>query len=236
MSESSTLAGLVTMSFVLGQTFGTFITNWVPPKIWLIGCTYVGTGILTAVAADPLNKSLTIGLLATGACCIGAGEGVAMAMTTFPLRSQEEIGTAGGIAGAIRLTGSSIAVAMYSTILSNRLSVTIPSQVTPIMTDAGLSASSMETVLTTLLNNAPFNENTAPGLTNITVQLIESANRVASAQAYRTVFLSTLGFGAVALVVCWFTGGVDESQGNYVATSIFRADEKVTRQEGSHDV
>ena len=58
------------------------------------------------------------------------------------------------------------------------------------------------------------------GLTSSTIPLIDLAYQKGSAQAYSTVFLSTLGFGGLALILCLFIGGVDESDGEYIAAII----------------
>lgn len=214
------------MAFVLGQMTGPFIANWAPPKPFLIVTCYIGTALLTALAVDPLNKTLTISLLATGNFILGCGDGVCMPMTTFPIRSQEEIGTAGGLSGSIRLTGSSIAVAMYSTVLANRLSVTIPQEVGPAALAAGLAPSALPDLITALNTGRLLNTTLASNLSSSSVLAIESAFRLANSKAYSTTFLSTLGFGGLGLIIVWFTGGIDESKGDYVAGQIHRPEEE----------
>jgi hypothetical protein len=205
---------------------GAFVANWVPPKPFLIVTCYIGTALLTALAADPLNKTLTISLLTTGNFILGAGDGVCMTMTTFPIRSQEEIGTAGGLSGSIRLTGSSIAVAMYSTVLANRLSVTVPQTVGLAALKAGLTSSALPDLISALNTGNLLNTAVAGNLTSSSVLAIESAYRLANSKAYSTTFLSTLGFGGLGLIVVWFTGGIDESKGDYVAGEIHRPEEE----------
>lgn len=93
---------------------------------------------------------LTMGLIAMGTLFIGMMEGMAIATTTFPLRTQEEIGSVGGLSGTIRSFGSVIAVAVLTTTLSNRLSTTIPANVKPTAEKAGLPASSIPALLSGL--------------------------------------------------------------------------------------
>ena len=224
--ESSTLAGLVTLAFVLGQMTGAFVANWVPPKPFLITTCFIGTALLTALAADPLNKNLTIALLSSGNFILGAGDGVCMCMTTFPIRSQEEIGTAGGLSGSIRLTASSIAVALYSTVLANRLSVTVPQTVGQAALSAGLAPSALPELIKILNTGSLLNSTFTSNLSSSGVLAIESAYRLANSKAYQTTFLSTLGFGGLGLIIVWFTGGIDESKGDYVAGQIHRPEEE----------
>lgn len=132
----ATYAGLVTMAFAFGQMVGTFCTNWVPAKSFVIAGSIMSLPLLVALAADPMSMNMTLAFLIVGNFILGAADGVALPMTTFPIQNQEDIGTAGGLSGSIRLTGTSIAVAMYSTILSNRLEVTVPKSLGHAVRDA----------------------------------------------------------------------------------------------------
>lgn len=142
-SYKATISGLAAMGFVFGQILGGFIGTVTGPKPGIIFCMTVSAPMLMAAAANPLDIDLTMGLIATGTLFIGMMEGMAICTTTFPLRSQEEIGTAGGLSGSIRAFGSVIAVAVLSTTLSNRVTTTIPANVVPVAENAGLPASSV---------------------------------------------------------------------------------------------
>lgn len=216
----ATYAGLVTMCFALGQMVGPFCTNWIPAKPFVIVGSIISLPLLSALATDPLNINMTLAFLITGNFVLGAADGVALPMTTFPIRTQEEIGTAGGLSGSIRLTGTSIAVAMYSTILNNRLEATVPRSVRSAVTNAGLAESAVPTIIAALNRGERLLTNTTQGLTAENIPWIEHAFRLGNSQAYKTTFLSTLGFGALSVVLVWFIGGVDESDPNYVASQI----------------
>ena len=216
------------MSFVLGQMSGPFCANWLPAKSLVIVGTFIGTGLLASVAANPLNMDLAMGLLVTGNLIIGMADGIALPMTTFPIKSQELLGTAGGLSGCIRLAGTSIAVAMYSTILNNRLSQTIPAAVERAASSAGIPESSVPQLVAALNDGTSLlNVTNISGLNSSTIPLIDLAYQKGSARAYSTVFLSTLGFGGLALILCFFIGGVDESDGEYVAAVIQNTNQQV---------
>ncbi|CAG8898848.1 unnamed protein product [Penicillium egyptiacum] len=225
-SSTATMSGLVTMSFALGQMAGPFFANWLPAKPLVIVGTFIGTGLLAACAANPLNLDLTVGVLVTGNLVIGMADGIGLPMTTFPIKNQEALGTAGGLSGCIRLAGTSVAVAMYNTILNNRLLQTVPAAVAPVALSAGVPESFIPQLITNLTrgNLGALKGGTVPGLTAGGIPLIEAAYRLGNSQAYSTVFLSTLGFGGVALILCFFIGGVDESNGEYVAALIQHGD------------
>jgi hypothetical protein len=187
-----------------------------------------------AAAANPLDMDLAMGLIATGTLFIGMMEGMAICTTTFPLRSQEEIGTAGGLSGSIRAFGSVIAVAVLSTTLSNRLTTTIPANVVPVAENAGLPASSIPALISGLGGTTALNSTLVPGLTPQIIELASQAYRVANAQAYRTVFLVSFGFGGIGVILCWFVAQNDASQNDFVATHIHKTSEEkaLEQQEG----
>lgn len=212
---------------------GPFCTNWVPAKPFVIVGSIISLPLLVALAADPMNINMTLAFLILGNFILGAADGVALPMTTFPIQNQEEIGTAGGLSGSIRLTGTSIAVAMYSTILNNRLEVTVPKSLGNAVQNAGLSESIVPTLIAALGRGERLLNSTAPGLTAENIPLIEHAFRLGNSAAYKTVFLSTLGFGLVSVVLVWFIGGVEESDPHYVACQIASttlAEEKATAE------
>jgi hypothetical protein len=97
-----TLFGLVVMGFVFGQITGGFVATFTGPKPGIIFFMTVVAPLLMAVAAEPLNMSLSMGLITTGCLFIGAMEGITICITSFPLRTQEKICIAGGLRGTIR--------------------------------------------------------------------------------------------------------------------------------------
>ena len=210
------------MAFALGQAVGPFCTNWIPAKPFVIAGSIISLPLLSGLAIDPLNMNMTLAFLITGNFILGAADGVALPMTTFPIRSQEEIGTAGGLSGSIRLTGVSIAVAMYSTILRNRLEATVPRAVEAAVSTAGLSDSVVPAIISILNRGERLfsTTTTIPGLDKENIAAIEYAFRLGNSQAYKTTFLSTIGFGVLSVVLVWFIGGVNESDPNYVASQI----------------
>jgi hypothetical protein len=168
--------------------------------------------------------NLTMGLITTGSLFIGAMEGIAICTTSFPLRTQEEIGTAGGLSGAIRAFGSIFAVTIYATTLANRLTTTIPANVIPAAERAGLPASSIPSLLMAL---GGTNTTPVPGLTPNKFVIAEQAYKVANAQAYRTVFLASFAFGGLGMVICWFVAQNDRSKDNFIGANIHKVrDEK----------
>jgi hypothetical protein len=67
-------------------------------------------------------------LVAFGIFFVGWTEGLAITIETLAAENQSELGTDSGVAGSIRFLISSIAVTVYSVILSNRVAKTIATQ------------------------------------------------------------------------------------------------------------
>lgn len=225
-SYKATLTGLVAMGFVFGQITGDFVATVVGPKVPIITCITIAGPILTACAADPLNRPLTMGLLVVGCLFIGAMEGMAIATATFPLRSQEEIGTAGGLSGAVRIFGGCVAVAIYSTVLNNRLATTIPDRVIPAAIGAGLPNSSISALISGLEGEISVNPSNIPGLTDRIFDIASFAFRQANADAYKTVFYTSFAFSGIGMILCWFVAQNDASTLDFVAGHIHRPDEE----------
>jgi hypothetical protein len=166
---------------------------------------------------------------------IGWNESVCLSLSGIELLDQREIGTAVGgkhilmikithpklqpAAGSIRSTISSIASAVYISILTNRLSETIPSEVPPALIEAGLPASSVPAFLNGLTTGSFAN---VPGLDDNILAIGTRAYRFANAHAYRTVFFTTIAFTSIAVILSFFAPNVDNKMTGQVAVTLHR--------------
>jgi hypothetical protein len=180
----------------------------------MIGAAVVGVALLTACAADIDNRPLTEGLLITGAYAMGVVESVSITTSTFPLRSQEEIGQGGGLSGSTRNFVSAIAVAVYTATLNNRLNQTVPQQVRAVALQAGLPEGSLPALYAALRGTGSFTA--VPGINNAIQAAVQEPYRVAFKNAAATVFLVSLAFSGTALILSFFTTNNDKSTENYV--------------------
>lgn len=213
--QVGTYAGLLNMAFVFAQMCHGFIVWFTGPKWAMIGAAIIAVPLLSAAATDLGNKNLTIGLLIPGAYAMGIVESVSITTSTFPLRSQEEIGQGGGLSGSIRNFTSAIAVAVYTATLSNRLVKTIPQTVYPVARGLGLPESSLAALGAALKGQVAFS--TVPGLTPSIQAGVQPAFRLAFKNAASTVFLVLLAFSGTALILACFTTNNDKSTEHYVA-------------------
>lgn len=214
--DVGTYAGLINMAFVFAQVCHGFIV-WATrgPKWAMIGSAIIAAPLLAAVAADLDNKTLTLGLVIPGSFAIGIVESVSITTSTFPLRSQEEIGQGGGLSGSTRNFGSAIAVAIFTATLNNRLLVTIPKNVYPVARRLGLPEGSLEALSSALGGKGPYSA--VQGLTPEIRQAVQEPYRLAFKNAASTVFLVTLAFSVPAIILAFFTTNNDKSTEDYVA-------------------
>jgi hypothetical protein len=176
----------------------------------------VSAPILMAAAANPLDMDLTMGLIALGTLFIEMMKGMATYTTAIPPRSQEEISTAEDPSGSIQAFSSVIAVAVLSTTLLNRLTTTIPVNVVPAVQNAGLPAESIPALISGLDGLNTLDSTVVPSLTLQTMEITSQAYSMATAQAYRTVFL---GFP------CFFAQN-DASRIDFFAAHIHKTSEE----------
>jgi len=217
----SALSCMVGACIVLGQIVGGMLSKWIGKQKWqLVVSTVAFTGLLGGVACATVdNKNTVIGLLFVGCFFVGWVESVGLAMSGILIDDQSEIGTGVGIAGTVRSAVSTIAATIYVVILTNRLGTTIPAQVPPALIDAGLPASSVASFIGAMTTGS------FEGIQGLTPQITEigvAAYKNASAAAYRTVFLSTIAFSGVALVLSFFCPSVDDRMTSMVATTLHK--------------
>ncbi|CAI4215876.1 unnamed protein product [Parascedosporium putredinis] len=226
----STMFALPAMSFVFGQIAGGIVANFTGPKLPTIGFMIIATPLLGAAATNPLNMSMTMAFVITGCFTVGAADAIAITTTTFPIRSQEEIGTAGGLSGFIRLFVPTISVAVYSTVLANKLTTTLPARISKAVADTSFPNSSIPALISAFQGTSSFGE--VPGITDQVIELGQQGFRSGYSDAIRIVFLTNLAFCGVAVILSFFVANNDASKDNFVAGHIHtKADEQALEQQ-----
>lgn len=228
--DIGTLAGLAPMSFVFAQMCHGPIVWFTGPKWAMIGSAVVGVACLTACAADIDNRQLTMGLLIVGCYAMGIVESVSITTSTFPLRSQEEIGQGGGLSGSTRNFVSAISLAIYTATLNNRLNQTVPAQINSVALGLGLPASSLDALAAAVRGSASYDA--VAGLTPAIQEAVQEPFRIAFRDAAKTVFFVSLAFSGSALILSFFTTENDESTADYVAAGMHgKSEEKAYHNE-----
>lgn len=195
----------VAASTALGQICAGVIVRWGGNvRYWLIFSTFAMVGFVSALAAlTPADKNMGVALTILGPFFVGFIELASLALAPLFCKA-EDIGLASGLLASIRSAGGSIAVAVYSSILNNRLDSTIPREVLPAAESAGLSPSQAPALLAAI---------DARNYTSFPLEIQEAVAEAlpnAYAQAFKTVYLASLGFGAIAIVGCLFSKDAKE--------------------------
>ncbi|KAI6082848.1 trichothecene efflux pump [Hypoxylon rubiginosum] len=190
----------VASATALGQAFGGFFVKWGGNvRYWVIFSTFSMVAFVGACASltpDNLNSGIAFTMI--GPFFVGVIEVCALALAPLFCRPVD-IGLASGLLASIRSAGGSIAVAVYSSILSNRLATTVPANIGPAAIAAGLPAEKVPALTAAVIGNklASF-----PGLTQPIQAAVTAVVPTAYAQAFKTVYLASLGFGGIAIVGC----------------------------------
>lgn len=194
------LSCTVAASTALGQVCAGAIVKWGGNvRYWLIFSTFAMVGFVSALASlTPGDKNTGIALTILGPFMVGFIELASLALAPLFCAAQD-IGLASGLLASIRSAGGSIAVTVYTTILRNRLTTTIPNNVIPAAEQAGLDADNIPALL------AAVPKRDFGNFTQAVQDAVNVAVPNAYAQAFKTVYLASLGFGAIAIVGCLFS-------------------------------
>ncbi|KAF2015910.1 siderophore iron transporter [Aaosphaeria arxii CBS 175.79] len=221
----STIVGL---GIITGQVIAGFLavpigkTRFQCMVAFLLGGIFLGA----AAIANVDNFGATLSLILLGCIFIGWNESICLANATILVEDQREIGVAGGTAGSVRAAICAVLVAIYTTIMTNRLGETIPSQVPPKVVAAGLPESSVPAFLQALpLGGNAFAN--VPGITDRILALGMRAYQDANADAFRTVYLATIAFSAVAVILTWWAPNTDDLMNDKVAATLNHEGQKV---------
>ncbi|KAI1612560.1 fungal trichothecene efflux pump [Exophiala viscosa] len=206
-------------AIVIGQvSAGALSASIGKQKFQCMAVLSLGGAFLAAMAySKPSTLVGSACLIALASLFIGWNESVCLTNAGIEVEDQQEIGTAVGMAGSIRSAISTVASSVYVVVLTNRLKTTIPAEVPKAVVAAGLPASSVVAFLTGFTTGDFSN---IPGLTPKILATGTAAYKLASAHAYSTVFLTSIAFTGVALIITIWAPNVDDKLTVEVATTL----------------
>ncbi|KAF2095876.1 MFS general substrate transporter [Rhizodiscina lignyota] len=213
---------LVGIGFITGQISAGLLARSIGKTRYQCMFVFTVGGIFLACAATvtPDNKATQIALIYIGCVFIGWNESICLSNAAILVHDQREIGVAGGLAGAVRSIISSILQAVYISILTNRLTTTIGDEVPPALVNAGLPANSVAPFLQAITVGTPDAFASVQGANSTIIATGISAYKQANADAYRTVYLSTIAFSAIAVILTWFAPNTDHLMTGQVAATL----------------
>ncbi|EON67606.1 hypothetical protein W97_06974 [Coniosporium apollinis CBS 100218] len=212
---------IVGMGIISGQVLCGVLAKKIGKTRYQCMVVFAIGGLFLACAATctPDNKNVQIALIYIGCFFIGWNETICLANATILVHDQREIGVAGGVAGSVRSGICAILTTVYVSILTNRLTETVSTQVPPAIVSAGLPATSVVDFLSAFTVGTAEAFAAVPGVTAEIIAIGTRAYQEANADAYSTVYLSTIAFTGIALILTFFAPNTDElMSGKIVAT------------------
>lgn len=191
-----------------------------PRKILLFGVVGGSAFIGGAACANEYNQATVITLLVIGYLFVGIQEAVCGTLATVSLKDQREIGTGGGLAGAMRSAVSAIASVIYGSVNRNTQAQSIAKYVPAAAVTAGLPSELASQLILVLTGEAEAA--TVPGLTPEILAAATHAYRHAVSIAFRNVFLTAFGFGIVSVVCAFFAPTISKEAKGIVAGTLHK--------------
>jgi hypothetical protein len=142
------------------------------------------------------------------------------------ITDQREIGAAGGAAASIRTAVAGTCQAVYDVILTNRKTSTIPTNVVPAVLAAGLPASSTKAILAARHLGNPASGAAVKELTPEIRAVAIAANQTGLGQAFKTVWLSSLAFTGLGVLLSLSAPNTEKLLTDDVAVSLVSKKEK----------
>jgi hypothetical protein len=215
---------IIGMGFITGQTLAGLLARQIgKTRIQcMVAFTIGGIFLASAATVTPDNRDTQIALIFIGCVFIGWNESICLSNCAILVNDQREIGVAGGVSGSIRSLISSISQAVYVAIFTNRLTATVSEQVPAALIQAGLPSSSVTGFLQALQSGSADAFSSVPGITQSIIGIGIRAYKQANADAYRTVYLSTIAFSAVSVILTWFAPNTDHLMTGKVAATLHR--------------
>ncbi|KAK2053642.1 MFS general substrate transporter [Colletotrichum caudatum] len=201
---------VITAPPLVGQiTAGLLATRIGKIKWQLVTTASVGAVFYAATACvNTHNRDTVVALLIVGGFALGWVDALCLASLSVTLEKQSLIGTGVGIATSLRTFISTCSAAIFTTVLNNRLATTVPQLVPPAVTEAGLPAASVPEFVR-LLSVDQSLLTSVPGTNSTIIEIGIEMFKVANARAYSTVFLTTIAFSGLGVIVSLMTPEIE---------------------------
>jgi hypothetical protein len=136
------------------------------------------------------------------------------------VKDVREIGTAVGIGGSIRSALSSVASAIYIAVLTSRLIDTIPEKVVPAVVGAGLPQTSIIAYFAAAQQGTAAAFEAVEEITPAILEAGAAVYKVAYFDAFNAVFLSTIAFTVIAIVLAFWIPNMEKLMTNKVSVTL----------------
>ncbi|KAF2664301.1 MFS general substrate transporter [Microthyrium microscopicum] len=200
---------LLTLPPNLGLVFGSMllISFGAVIKRWRTTLTVAWTGMMVfgslMALVTPYNRGLMIALTFLQQTFFGWAQYESVMFTQLGVH-QHDLGTSGGLAGASRFAGGSIAQAIYTTILTNAQSKRAAQTLPAAAIAAGLSSENAAKLLAAF----PLGAKAIAAVPGVNANIIAAASTAfqwSYAHGLKIMILSSLAWGGLGLILCLLT-------------------------------
>ncbi|KIW01131.1 uncharacterized protein PV09_07417 [Verruconis gallopava] len=122
----------------------------------------------------------------------------------------EKIGVAQAFHGSTRAVTATVAVAIYLAVFDGRITVDLPREVVSFATSAGLPSSSTTDLLLGVANGTTAALEAVPGMNKTILAAVGAGTKRGYAMSLSTTYLTSLAFGGLALITCFFIKDISE--------------------------
>lgn len=188
---------------LLGQLIGGVLCRYIKRSRWILitGCAGLVAFSAAMVSIQPGQEPKAVGIMFMACFWTGIVETCSLSLAPLSLPT-EDIGAALGALGSIRSGGASVATAIYTTILNNKLGAFLAPAVTSAAVGAGLPESSVSALVADI-SSGSFTD--VPGMTTSILAAVTSAEASAAAHAFQYVWYAVIAFAVVALLASYMT-------------------------------
>jgi N-acetylmuramic acid 6-phosphate (MurNAc-6-P) etherase len=113
-----------------------------------------------------------------------------------------------------------LVASIYVSILTNRLATTLPANVAPAASKAGLPTTALPALFAALAAGTPTALEAVPGINPTIIAAVGDAVKTAYTQAFKTVYLTSIAFGGLAIIAALFVTPIDGLLTDFVARKI----------------
>ncbi|KAH0829685.1 hypothetical protein AYO21_11700 [Fonsecaea monophora] len=225
--------GWLAMSSTGGNTLGNvlcglFYVMFRRIKWQLLIATIGMTAFIGAMASTTQysqTKSIVISII--GTIFAGFVEGIPTISVPYTTNA-EDIGLAVGVFQSIRVCAGSIAIDVYTSILSSRTASLEAKNIPKAALGAGLPASSLQSLLQALAAGSPAALATVPGMNPAIEAAVAAAQKSSFSGAVKIVFLVTIAFGSLGILATLFLQEIDHLFTDQVARKLYNPIKKKT--------
>ncbi|KAI4925338.1 hypothetical protein J4E85_007217 [Alternaria conjuncta] len=222
LMHAAFLSSLANLGILIGGFVGGCLAGPIGYQNWQITVAMaIGGGLLASVStANPSNQAQSSALIFFSAMMMGYVADIALGNAILTITDQREIGAAGGAAASVRTAVAGTCQAVYNVVLANRRSTTVPAAVVPAVLGAGLPKDSTASILSALSLGTPAAWSAVKGLTPEIRAVAVSAYHSGLSQAFKTVYLVSLAFTGLGILLSLLAPNTSKLLTEKVAVSL----------------